>query len=93
MVEQELLLFSMINVFMLSHDYLSLCHERRSRSDVNDENDDARNDGTSDGGSLNVLIIKNMKIDYYIKKIFQRKQNILLTLANEKPQANHLRCG
>jgi len=58
----------MINVFMLSHDYLSLCHERRSRSDVNDEDDDARNDGTSDGGSLNVLIIKNMKIDYYIKK-------------------------
>jgi hypothetical protein len=43
---------------MLSHDYLSLCHEGRSRSDVNDEDDDARNDGTSDGGSLNVLIIK-----------------------------------
>jgi hypothetical protein len=41
---------------MLSHDYLSLCHEGRSRSDVNDEDDDARNDGTSDGGSLNVLI-------------------------------------
>ncbi len=77
---------------MLSHDYLSLCHERRSRSDVNDEDDDARNDGTSDGGSLNVLIIKNMKIDY-IKKTFQRKQNILLTLANEKPQANHLIYG